>query len=85
MTAPDFSNGFPGQPVNIGFPRWDGLSSIPLRAAAKSLQPSVMLDSTMIAATATSIKKQLRMPILFERPSQNGMRRLQIVPDIGAG
>ena len=85
LTCAPFTNGFPGQLVDIGFGHWGTAASIPLRAAAKSLQPTVVVDSSMIAATATSLRTELRMPVLFERLPINSVRQLQIVPNIAAG
>lgn len=85
LTSADFTNGFPPQPISVAYSLWGSASSLPLKAVAKSQQTSVMVDSPLLTQTVTASLTTLRDPLISETAAVNGVRQVQITPNINAG
>ena len=80
-----FTNGFPGQQLPVGFNLWNSRTTLPLKVIAKSLQTNVMTDSPLLAPAIPVQRMTLDDPILGETAAVNGIRQIEIKPNIPSG
>ena len=64
VTGSSFTNGFPGQNVATTLDKWGTGTFLPIRAAAKGLNPALVTSSPVVAATLTPNPITLRAPLI---------------------
>ncbi|MES2468083.1 MAG: type II secretion system protein [Verrucomicrobiota bacterium] len=80
-----FSNGFPGQQLSVAYSLWGTSATLPLQVVAKSLKTAVLVDSPMLSPVIAAQRMVLDNPLVTEVAAVNGVRQLEIKPNIAGG